>query len=180
MAHYDLGFLLNKRGMKDAALQEFSLALQLRPGMVLARQWVERLTQERSKGRPGPWPHFTAGALVAVAPQSAYVPPETPPAAMAPSPRVSHAVASGCPTAILEFGTATGSASDPRRHCRRLLCRTRFLLRNLPAGSLLPRCSIRRSRRRIDRWKSRRNTRIRPRMRCPLWSRQRCSPTGFV
>jgi tetratricopeptide (TPR) repeat protein len=49
VAHYNLGFLLNKRGLKPAALQEFSIALQMSPGMGLARQWVERLSRERSE-----------------------------------------------------------------------------------------------------------------------------------
>jgi cytochrome c-type biogenesis protein CcmH/NrfG len=49
VAHYDLGFLLNKRGLKPAALQEFSTALQMSPGMNLARQWVERLSKERAE-----------------------------------------------------------------------------------------------------------------------------------
>ncbi len=52
VAHYDLGFLLNKRGLKSAALQEFTMALQMNPGMTLARQWVERLSRERDDGRP--------------------------------------------------------------------------------------------------------------------------------
>ena len=52
IAHYDLGFLLNKHGMKAAALQEFTIALQLSPGMTLARQWVERLSRERGESDP--------------------------------------------------------------------------------------------------------------------------------
>jgi Tfp pilus assembly protein PilF len=49
IAHYDLGFLLNKRGLKPAALQEFATALQMSPGMGLARQWVERLSREQAQ-----------------------------------------------------------------------------------------------------------------------------------
>jgi hypothetical protein len=52
VAHYDLGFLLNKRGLKPAALQEFSIALQMNSRMMLARQWVERLAQERDEHAP--------------------------------------------------------------------------------------------------------------------------------
>jgi Tfp pilus assembly protein PilF len=49
IAHYNLGFLFNKRGLKPAALQEFTTALQMSPGMGLARQWVERLSRERAE-----------------------------------------------------------------------------------------------------------------------------------
>ena len=49
VAHYDLGFLLNKRGMKAAALQEFTIALRLSPGMAAAREWVTRLSRERGE-----------------------------------------------------------------------------------------------------------------------------------
>ena len=52
VSHYDLGFLLNKRGMQAAALQEFTIALSLSPRMTLARQWVERLSRERSEVSP--------------------------------------------------------------------------------------------------------------------------------
>ena len=52
VSHYDLGFLLNKCGMKAAALQEFTIALQLSPGMTVARQWVERLSRERGESGP--------------------------------------------------------------------------------------------------------------------------------
>ena len=52
VAHYDLGFLLNKRGMKAGALQEFTIALRLNPGMGLARQWVQRLSLERGDSSP--------------------------------------------------------------------------------------------------------------------------------
>jgi tetratricopeptide (TPR) repeat protein len=53
VAHYNLGFLLNKRGQKAAALQEFTIALELNPRMALAREWVERISRERSEGGPG-------------------------------------------------------------------------------------------------------------------------------
>ncbi len=52
VAHYDLGYLLNKRGMKAAALQEFTVALQMSPRMALAREWVERLSRERGDYGP--------------------------------------------------------------------------------------------------------------------------------
>ena len=52
VAHYDLGFLLNKRGMKAAALQEFTIALRLSPGMTLARQWVRAAFPGAWRGQP--------------------------------------------------------------------------------------------------------------------------------
>jgi Tfp pilus assembly protein PilF len=53
IAHYNLGFLLNKRGMKGPAMQEFTIALQQSPRMALARQWVERLSRERGEASAG-------------------------------------------------------------------------------------------------------------------------------
>lgn len=52
VAHYNLGFLLNKRGLKPGALQEFAIALQMNPNMAPARQWVERLSHEPVAGAP--------------------------------------------------------------------------------------------------------------------------------
>ena len=52
VSHYNLGFLLNKRGIKAAAIQEFTIALRLSPRMTLARQWVERLSQQRAESSP--------------------------------------------------------------------------------------------------------------------------------
>jgi tetratricopeptide (TPR) repeat protein len=88
IAHYDLGFLLNKRGIKAAALQEFTIALQLNPGMTLARQWVERLSRERAEGS-----HTIVGTLppqgqvpAAVATNPSYGRDEPPPPPTAPLP----------------------------------------------------------------------------------------------
>jgi len=88
VAHYDLGFLLNKRGLKSAALQEFTIALTLSPGMTLARQWVERLSRERGQSSPTaigmmpPQGQFPAGAAPNPISQHEWVPT----APMAPSP----------------------------------------------------------------------------------------------
>ena len=46
VAHYDLGFLLNRRGLKAAALQEYTIALSPNPGMALAPR--------SSRGRSAP------------------------------------------------------------------------------------------------------------------------------
>jgi Tfp pilus assembly protein PilF len=87
IAHYDLGFLLNKCNMKPGALQEFTIALQLRPGMTLARHWVQRLSLEQSESR-------AAVLGMAPTPQQALPPPPPnfpreellPPPPMAPPP----------------------------------------------------------------------------------------------
>jgi tetratricopeptide (TPR) repeat protein len=46
VAHYNVGFLLNKRGKKSAALEQFELAAQNDPSFAAARQWVETLSAE--------------------------------------------------------------------------------------------------------------------------------------
>ncbi len=72
VAHYNLGFLLNKRGIKAAALQEFTIALRLSPRMTLARQWVERLSQQSAQVQyprqyQNPAPPTAANPIPAVA-----------------------------------------------------------------------------------------------------------------
>ncbi len=88
VAHYDLGFLLNKRGMKAAALQEFTIALKLSPRMTLAREWVQRLSAERGEGNPavvGVMPP-QGQAPAAVVPNPAFQRESLPPPPLAPSP----------------------------------------------------------------------------------------------
>lgn len=46
VAHYNVGYLLNKRGQPDVALQQFHLALQADPTLVAAQQWIESLSAE--------------------------------------------------------------------------------------------------------------------------------------
>ena len=56
VAHYNLGFLLNKKGQAQAAAQEFTVALRLNPDMAPARQWLNRLAAAagpRPAGEPG-------------------------------------------------------------------------------------------------------------------------------
>jgi Flp pilus assembly protein TadD len=43
IAHYNLGFLLSRQGLNDAALEQFQLALQYNPGMEEARDWIAAL-----------------------------------------------------------------------------------------------------------------------------------------
>jgi Flp pilus assembly protein TadD len=51
-AHYNLGFLLNKKGQTQAAAQEFTTALSLNPSLVQARQWLDRINQQASAPSP--------------------------------------------------------------------------------------------------------------------------------
>ncbi|HVX59856.1 MAG TPA: tetratricopeptide repeat protein [Pirellulales bacterium] len=52
-AHYNIGFLLNKRGRQRQALEHFALALQANPKLDAARDWVASLTAElNGSGRP--------------------------------------------------------------------------------------------------------------------------------
>jgi tetratricopeptide (TPR) repeat protein len=46
VAHYNIGFLLNKRGQQAQALQQFALALQADPNMTDARQWIDSLSAQ--------------------------------------------------------------------------------------------------------------------------------------
>ena len=101
VAHYDLGFLLNKRGMKAAALQEFTIALQLSPRMASARQWVERLSRERARAVP---------AAIGM------MPPRGPaPGAVRPNPSFQGEEAS----AAADGAVATAPAASPQYACRR-------------------------------------------------------------
>jgi tetratricopeptide (TPR) repeat protein len=51
VAHYNLGYLLNKKGQTQAALQNFSLAVQADPSMEAARRWVEHLQRTTTQAR---------------------------------------------------------------------------------------------------------------------------------
>lgn len=46
IAHYNIGFLLNKRGQRRQALEQFKLALQTDPSMTSAEQWIASLSSE--------------------------------------------------------------------------------------------------------------------------------------
>ena len=45
-AHYNLGYLLDKQGHEQAALEQFKLALADDPGMDEARDWIEELSNQ--------------------------------------------------------------------------------------------------------------------------------------
>ena len=44
VAHYNIGFLLNERGLKPQALEQFRLAAQLDPNLKVAKQWINLLS----------------------------------------------------------------------------------------------------------------------------------------
>ena len=46
VAHYNVGFLLNKRGQKRQALEQFQLDNQADPNFAPARQWIETLGRD--------------------------------------------------------------------------------------------------------------------------------------
>jgi Tfp pilus assembly protein PilF len=50
-AYYNLGYLLNKKGQTQAAVQHFSLALRADPSMVAAKHWVNYLQRTTTQAR---------------------------------------------------------------------------------------------------------------------------------
>jgi hypothetical protein len=48
VAHYNVGFLLNKRGQTAAALEQFQLAVKADPTFEAARQWVDSLSASQN------------------------------------------------------------------------------------------------------------------------------------
>ena len=50
VAHYNLGFLLTKRGDRDGAVREFATALRFNPSLTQARQWLDRLNASPVRG----------------------------------------------------------------------------------------------------------------------------------
>ena len=50
VAHYNIGYLLSKRGQDDAALEHFQRALQYNPAMEEARDWVLAMTLPEQAG----------------------------------------------------------------------------------------------------------------------------------
>jgi tetratricopeptide (TPR) repeat protein len=50
-AYYNLGFLLNKKGQTQAAMQHFALALKADPSMVAAQRWLDYLQRSVTRER---------------------------------------------------------------------------------------------------------------------------------
>jgi tetratricopeptide (TPR) repeat protein len=51
VAYYNLGYLLNKKGQTQAALQHFALALRADPSMAQAERWIEHLQRQTTQAR---------------------------------------------------------------------------------------------------------------------------------
>ena len=74
VAYYNLGYLLNKKGQTQAAIQHFALALRVDPSMDSAKRWMEYLERSTAQARlPKP---MDGGVRVMVSPS---VPANAPP-----------------------------------------------------------------------------------------------------
>ena len=51
VAHYNVGYLLNKKGQTQAAIQQFGQALRADPSLVAARRWMEYLQKTTMQAR---------------------------------------------------------------------------------------------------------------------------------
>lgn len=54
VAHYNIGFLLNKRGQQRQALEQFSLAVQVDPKLTAAQEWVDSLSAQMNGAAQSP------------------------------------------------------------------------------------------------------------------------------
>lgn len=50
-AYYNMGYILNKKGQTQAAVQHFNLALKTDPAMDTARRWIDHLQRPTTQGR---------------------------------------------------------------------------------------------------------------------------------
>jgi tetratricopeptide (TPR) repeat protein len=66
-AHYNLGYLFNKKGQQQMAMHEFATALQIDPSMESAQRWLDYLAKTTAQARLAQNP-ISAG--VRVIPQS--------------------------------------------------------------------------------------------------------------
>jgi tetratricopeptide (TPR) repeat protein len=51
VAHYNLGFLLNKKGQRQEAMRQFAMALEIDPTMAPAKRWYDYLMQQSNDAR---------------------------------------------------------------------------------------------------------------------------------
>lgn len=87
-AHYNLGYLLNKKGQQQAALQQFVQAVNADPDMEAARNWVTYLHRTTSQARLSQHP-MSNGVRVTTPPprlpEAAPLPPDTSPQRLPPT-----------------------------------------------------------------------------------------------
>jgi tetratricopeptide (TPR) repeat protein len=80
-AYYNMGYLLNKKGQTQAALQNFTMAVRADPSMVTARRWVEYLQRSTAQARLSQHP-ASVGVKVTTEPttrlEDMLLPPEEP------------------------------------------------------------------------------------------------------
>ncbi len=94
IAHYNVGYLLNKRGEKERALEQFRLAAKVDPNLAPAKQWIEMLG--------GEVPTYDADAKVAQAPATVPTPSRAPSRDLAAEAVKTIAAATGTPAPALE------------------------------------------------------------------------------
>ena len=75
VAHYNLGFLLHKKGQTQAAAQEFALALRANPNLAQARQMLDLINNQQARGPARPDARLAARPT---APPSHSAPPPAP------------------------------------------------------------------------------------------------------
>jgi len=76
VAHYNLGYMLQRRGSKAMAVQQFELALAADPGLEAAQQWLTALESELSQSQLARAPQAPRAAQPA--PSHAVQPPAAP------------------------------------------------------------------------------------------------------
>ncbi len=109
-AYYNLGYLLNKKGQPQAALQHFRLALQADPSMDAARRWVQYLQRTMAQARLAPNPIAAGVRVITPPPQEDELPrpDESPPRRLPPTmPRAAASDDSTSP------GVAYGGSAPP-------------------------------------------------------------------
>jgi len=108
-AHYNLGFLLNKKKKTQEARQEFALALKADPSMQAARQWLDFL---------GPAPAESAAASATPPALMTPTASSATPATAAPSalgPKPAETVRAETPTPPAELSVRLPEVTMPRR-----------------------------------------------------------------
>jgi tetratricopeptide (TPR) repeat protein len=75
-AYYNLGYLLNKKGKTQAAMQHFAMALRADPSLVVAQRWIDYLQKQTTQAK---LPHHPSASGIRITTEKnrwADVPPE--------------------------------------------------------------------------------------------------------